>query len=174
MRGIFRVTGLLRDGFGFQFGDGATSFWSGSWCKEGPLSEKEGAWDWRNLYTLVPSELKNMVNEIQILGFGGLKDLWCWTYGDTGEYTTSSGYRWLSSQSGSYNTDISWTWLWKIDCQDKIRFLLWLMMHEAAPSNACYGLRVVWLTHLGVIVVLRLMRPIFTVFVTAPPEGICG
>ncbi|KAK7252062.1 hypothetical protein RIF29_35769 [Crotalaria pallida] len=153
MKSIFRATERLKDGFDFRFGEGNTSFWYGSWCKAGPLCEsvpyvhisdtgksirdvwRNGEWDWNSLYTTIPTETADIVNQVRILGFGELKDVWGWSGKDDGIYTASSGYKWLSHTSRNHVSDESWSWLWKISCPEKVRFLMWLMLHNAIPTN---------------------------------------
>nr|KYP74203.1 Putative ribonuclease H protein At1g65750 family [Cajanus cajan] len=153
MRGIVRATHEIRDGFKIRFGDGNSSFWFDSWsamdrlCNHVPyvhISDterkindvwKDGSWDWNSLYTLVPDNIKDMLNQVDIMGFGNVPDVWSWTARTDGEYSAASGYKWLCNKNRPLPAEGEWLWIWKIKCPEKVKVIIWLMLHVAVPTN---------------------------------------
>ncbi|KAK7260456.1 hypothetical protein RIF29_26513 [Crotalaria pallida] len=65
-----------------------------------------------------------------------LEDVWSWNFKVDGEYTAASGYRWLCQKRGGFDMEVSWSLLWKLKCPEKVRFFIWLMRHDAIPTNS--------------------------------------
>ena len=56
---------------------------------------------------------------------------------DTGPGCVSAAvmYRWLLAKEKGWDSHVDWRWLWKLKCPEKIKLLLWLVFHNALPTN---------------------------------------
>lgn len=50
--------------------------------------------------------------------------------------TTSSAYEWLNSSNLESEDHRVWQLLWRAQTPNKVKFLVWLMMHGSLPMNA--------------------------------------
>lgn len=59
-----------------------------------------------------------------------------WNPDLSGCYEDSSDYDWLIQRMGIMedNQD-SWRWVWRLPTTEKCRFLVWLICHDALPTN---------------------------------------
>ena len=64
-----------------------------------------------------------------------MDDGWCWPLGKLGCYTASSTYAWLLSQNRTWLENSNWSWIWRLHAPEKVRFLFWLILHNAIPTN---------------------------------------
>ncbi|KAK7245764.1 hypothetical protein RIF29_40613 [Crotalaria pallida] len=87
------------------------------------------------VWTLLPGDIKEEMENIHILGFSDLQDVWAWKSSVDGEYSAVKGYRWLCNKSDNLLDEVSWSWVWRIKCHEKIKFLIWLVLHNAVPTN---------------------------------------
>ncbi|KAK7268860.1 hypothetical protein RIF29_21569 [Crotalaria pallida] len=67
---------------------------------------------------------------------GEMRRMWIWSHKTDEVYKAASGYRWLCHRRGGFDMETYWSWLWKIQCSEKIKVLLWLMLHYAIPTNS--------------------------------------
>lgn len=51
-----------------------------------------------------------------------------------GTYSAKSGYSWLMGRGETRIQNTSWTWIWKINAPETIKFLIWLACHNAVPT----------------------------------------
>ncbi|KAK7244213.1 hypothetical protein RIF29_39032 [Crotalaria pallida] len=66
----------------------------------------DAGWNWDWVWTLLSGDIKEESENIHILGFSDLHD-----------------------------DEVSWSWVWRIKCHEKIKFLIWLVLHNAIPTN---------------------------------------
>ena len=95
----------------------------------------DGQWDLTRLQTVLPDRV---VQQIQLycrsLDPGNLDTL-TWKGNAEGIVTAKSLYRFLIKQENTRVTR-KWEWVWKLNCPQKIRFFVWLLLHERIPVNA--------------------------------------
>jgi hypothetical protein len=78
-----------------------------------------------------------MVNNFQAKFNPTVDEIFIWNHNKNGVYTTKSGYTWLlsSSETATANTPHhSWSWVWKLQVPEKYKFIIWLVIHDAAPT----------------------------------------
>jgi len=66
-----------------------------------------------------------------------LEDAFIWTHNKNGIYTANSGYSWMFARMNSVipsNSLLSWSWIWKLQLSEKIKFLFWLACHNSVPT----------------------------------------
>lgn len=66
-----------------------------------------------------------------------VQDSFIWARNKNGNYTTKSGYDWLLSLKETDDVSTphrSWSWIWKLHAPEKIKFFIWLIFHNAAPT----------------------------------------
>lgn len=138
-----------------RINSGNASFWYSDWTGQGRLCEsvdfvhisdtdlslnqvwQADRWALERLATSLPQELTDIINEISgpPLFNPDMKDRWVWAAHHTGQYTVASGYLWLLSSQRNFNNSQDWKWVWKISAPAKVQFLVWLVAHDALPTN---------------------------------------
>ncbi|KAI4351147.1 hypothetical protein L6164_005530 [Bauhinia variegata] len=63
------------------------------------------------------------------------EDAFIWKDNLDGEYTASSGYKWLRERLDAGVISSSWTCIWRWKIPEKIRFFVWLLCHGFIPTN---------------------------------------
>lgn len=94
----------------------------------------------KNIHAPLEEEIKAVVLQPR-----NVDDKLAWNY-NNGTATAKSFYNFLTSWNDAENEDTqqpSWRWIWKLPCPQKLRFFVWLIMHEKLPSNS-------YRTHIGV------------------------
>lgn len=83
------------------------------------------------------TSVRTMVLNIAVpMDKGDLKlDSWTWKNHVDDIYTASSSYKWLLERSRKLDTSLDWKWIWKSKAPAKIQFLIWLIVHDALPTN---------------------------------------
>ena len=87
------------------------------------------------LASWIPSGIKNTVNNLPEPDGADMDDGWCWPLGKLGCYTASSAYAWLLSRNRTWLENSNWSWIWHLHALEKVRFLFWLILHNAIPIN---------------------------------------
>lgn len=81
-----------------------------------------------------------------------------------------SGYAWLLQQHRSLDGYTAWKWVWRIPSLEKCRFLVWLICHNALPTNdlrmvrGLAGSSMCQHCHSSAETVLRCLRDCFSVW----------
>lgn len=96
---------------------------------------KEGAWRLNELFTILPSELRNKIETYPISLTDHVEDCFIWGAQGSGVYEARSVYTWLLHKNRQLDFSVDWKWVWKIPAPEKCRFLVWLMCHDALPTN---------------------------------------
>uniref|UniRef100_A0A7N2M2Q9 Uncharacterized protein n=1 Tax=Quercus lobata TaxID=97700 RepID=A0A7N2M2Q9_QUELO len=91
---------------------------------------KDGCWNWEKLSFVVPSTIKEKINEIPIPLFGESKDFISWKYTLNGEFSTTSAYK-LAKPDECQIPEFLGGWIWKLDTAPKMRHFLWLCHHRS-------------------------------------------
>jgi len=66
-----------------------------------------------------------------------LEDAFIWTHNKNGIYTANNGYSWMLARMNpviTSNSPPSWSWIWKLQLSEKIKFLFWLACHNSVPT----------------------------------------
>nr|KYP73211.1 Putative ribonuclease H protein At1g65750 family [Cajanus cajan] len=149
---IIKALPSLREGFKPHLGSGASSLWykdwsgNGLWCGKVPFvhiadTNKKvadcwvsGEWSFNALYTVLPTELINSVQQLSVGNSPLGLDHFAWRGDISGCYTAASGYRFLTPGLAAEG-DAIWKKLWRIMIPEKVKFFLWQCLHSALPTN---------------------------------------
>ncbi|GAU50504.1 hypothetical protein TSUD_409790 [Trifolium subterraneum] len=152
---IIQAKNILKDGFSWRAGSGTSSFWSSHWTTLGQLGALVPYIDIHDLqlsikdvlstnsphthilYTQLPPSVSDLINNIHIKFNDSIDDAFIWTSNKNGSYTTKSGYNWLLSLQNlvtPHNPSLSWSWIWKLQLPEKIKFFFWLACHNSVPT----------------------------------------
>nr|KYP47469.1 Putative ribonuclease H protein At1g65750 family [Cajanus cajan] len=95
---------------------------------------QQGVWNFDSLYTRLPMELANRIQQVQIPSSSIGANIFSWV-GDSSEcYTTASSFRFLLPSDHRF-TDPIWKRVWKLHILEKVKFLLWQGLHSSLPTN---------------------------------------
>ncbi|GAU42452.1 hypothetical protein TSUD_235210 [Trifolium subterraneum] len=149
---IIRAKDILKDSFSWRVGSGSSSFWFTPWTALGSLVPYVDIHDLRPsvkdvistgnphtqcLYTHLPSLVSDVINNTNFKFNDSIKDAFIWTNNKNDIYTTKSGYSWLFSLRDpvtNHNPSHSWSWIWKLQLPEKIKFFFWLACHNSSPT----------------------------------------
>lgn len=151
MKSLAQVHG----GYGWHIGNGeSVSLWFDVWLAEEPLCimvneidstevlwtvyniiSPEGVWSLYNLKTNLPCSVIHQIYKIQLPAPKSARDVQVWKSNIDGLPTASSFFKFLSYEDLDLSPQ-SWAWIWKLDCPQKLRFFVWLIMHDCLPVNA--------------------------------------
>lgn len=143
----------MKNGYTWRAGSGNSSFWYSNWSTHGILSSQVPFVDihdiqlsvhdvitndghhTQRLYTSLPPDLEDTINNTRILFNPSIKDVFMWPHNKNDIYSNKSGYNWLLSSHAAVNHQtVSWNWIWRLKAPEKIKFLIWLACHEAVPT----------------------------------------
>lgn len=152
---ILKASKQLADGFFYKIGDGSTSFWYTPWLYKEPLSSLvpfvdihdvelricdvwvNGSWQLDALYTRLPNEVINKLQQINPRLVNGLVDTWVWGECSSGTYSVRSVYHmFINIENPQQDHQLHWAWLWKLKLPSNIQFFLWELCHHAIPTRA--------------------------------------
>nr|KYP32892.1 Putative ribonuclease H protein At1g65750 family [Cajanus cajan] len=140
----------LRDGFLPKLNDGRSSLWYKDWTGLGCLCKlvdyvhisdthlkvldvyTDDSWNFNCLRTQLPSQLLDQLSSFPGPSNISAQDCFVWSASTSGVYSTRSAYALLK---GTTNDTIQWRKVWKSKLPEKIKFLLWLLLHQALPTN---------------------------------------
>jgi hypothetical protein len=64
-------------------------------------------------------------------------DLLIWEPAISGTYSAKSAYTWLLDKDNNrLHRDSNWSWIWKLQISENIRFFVWLIVHGKIPNNS--------------------------------------
>lgn len=153
-RGILDARKLLRAGVIWRIGDGQnTKFWIDRWISDGSLDKlttnpfpetmetltvsqalnPDGTWCLEILEALLPSQIVTKIRSIPRPITAPLPDQIYWSETADGRFTVKSAFELQQSASASRPGD--WKWIWRIPCIERIRTLIWLIMHDKLLTN---------------------------------------
>ena len=145
----------VHGGYRWRIGNGVSvSLWFDAWVYEEPLCAvvdkinpddilctisyiitPERAWHLQSLKTALPQSVINQIYKIQLHVARDTRDVPMWKGNVDGIPTAHSFYKFLSYDELDLPSS-AWAWIWKIDCPQKLRFFVWLVMHDRLPVNA--------------------------------------
>lgn len=79
--------------------------------------------------------MHDLISQVQVDSYTLHADGWVLTNSSFGTYTSANGYKWLLDSSISPMRETSWTWFWRFKISEKVRVLLWLILHGVLRSN---------------------------------------
>ncbi|KAJ1430774.1 Ribonuclease H-like superfamily [Sesbania bispinosa] len=144
----------LQAGFDPKINDGFSSFWYEDWTGHGKLCNavdyvhisdtdlrvfdvfSPDVWDFRHLFTPLPPEFSHIFADIPGPTLLNSPDCFIWAPSPSGVYSTWSAYAWLRESPAPHDDSTPWKKFWKCKLSEKIKFLLWLILHKALPTNA--------------------------------------
>lgn len=143
------------EGYLMKLNSGDTSFWYSDWTGMGSLCQlvdyvnisdtnlhinqvwDSGTWKFSNMATQLPDDIKDFISQMVVPShiIPDMPDRWIWSGNSRGTYSAASGYRWLLSISRTFHEDEDWRWEWRASAPAKVQLLLWLILHDALPTN---------------------------------------
>lgn len=103
-------------------------------CTVVDILNSEGQWVVSRIHLVLPSRVlqqiqsyKRHLDPCEIVAY-------IWKENADGIVTARSLYNFLTSKDESRDSR-KWTWVWKLTCPQKIRFLVRLLLHERLPVN---------------------------------------
>lgn len=154
-RGILKAMSALREGFGMRLNAGNSSLWYTDWRGTRAICNSldyvhisdtrvhlrdvwdNGQWCLDQLYTPLPDHIKQEIINTSVPHHpnDNIPDCWVWNGNHDGIYKASTGYGWLIERSREWNASGDWKWVWRAAASAKVQFLLWLISHDALPTN---------------------------------------
>ena len=137
-------------------GSSKLSFWHDNWTMSGPLrsaiqspllEEEEillvkdfngpGRWDWSKLSFLLPKsilmELKSIPHSTLV---SSMEDRLIWSGTSHGDFDLKSAY-YLAMNFQDSPTPFSGQWVWKMETLLRIKFFIWLCLHDSIGMGVC-------------------------------------
>lgn len=149
-----RARDSIRDGFKFKLGNRLTSIWYQDWTGRGKIAEhldfvhisdtnlklrdlvQNNSWSLDRLSTMLPPEMSACFSAVNPHIEPNSADIWYWEGSTTGAYSVKDGYAWLYNHLHQQQVLEDWKWVWKLQVPEKVRYFIWLCLHEALPINA--------------------------------------
>lgn len=94
-----------------------------------------GSWDVSILNTVIPPPLEFQLLQVVPSLVSSIDDHWVWKFSRQGLYTARDAYSWLCSSTGQVPQPGSWTWIWKVRAQKKVRVFIWFIAHDILQVN---------------------------------------
>lgn len=124
-----------------------TSFWFDKWLPIGPLKNHifgplplhaenfkvAGNWNWQLLQFSFPREIIHMMVGTPRNSLGSHEDRISWEPNSNGVFSLKSAYHLVSGKIS--NPLAAFNWIWKLTCHPRKKFFIWLIRHNAIPSN---------------------------------------
>ncbi|KAK4477283.1 hypothetical protein RD792_016497 [Penstemon davidsonii] len=153
-KGVVRSLKEVERCIRWRIGDGSTiSVWRDLWVGKEPLAKalegeiheedlnlnvaqiinEHGLWDRRNLRTVVPDSTWDMIRDMPLPLELNRVDKRIWSGTSNGGFSCKSAYGCLNRTET--NSMESWDWLWRIKCPERIRFFLWICLHNSLATN---------------------------------------
>lgn len=92
-----------------------------------------GGGDLNTIKTMIPSHLLTKIRNIQLNG-SREEDKIVWKGSKGGIISSKSFFQFLSKEDDE-QPDFNWNIIWKLDCPQKLRFFMWLVVHGRLPTN---------------------------------------
>lgn len=142
----------ISGGFKFLVGSGDSNVWGAPWLVGGPLGPRlpyihisdtnfrikdlfeDNSWKLDKLHTPIPEAIAK-----EFKGFGPLvthpeaMDGWGWGDPKCPSYTVRSGYNFIIRNFTPPAR--SWLSIWRLPAPEKVQLLIWLIVHDALPTN---------------------------------------
>ena len=94
-----------------------------------------GNWRLEGISTQLDSDVRQRIQNLRIWLHLSLEDCWAWLQDSSSSYTVSSSYWWIYRRMFAVSPSQGWNWVWRLPTTEKCRFLVWLALHNADPTN---------------------------------------
>jgi len=84
----------------------------------------------------LPSEVTSSIQSLQPTFVTSVEDCWVWSENLSGEYTTRSGFHWLSFANQDHGSGGHWNWIWKLPLAASVQFFMWQVCHKSLPTKS--------------------------------------
>ncbi|KAJ1376166.1 Ribonuclease H domain [Sesbania bispinosa] len=155
-KGILKAKEALRNGFMMKLGTSQISVWYDDWTGLGKLCDlvpyvhisdsnllvndlwRSGTWSLDHLATVIPNEVKHVISCLPIPTENTTMSVgWHWKFSLDGLYSSKHGYSWLQNHDHDMHNSAQgiWRWIWHLAAPEKVRFMLWLALHDSLPTK---------------------------------------
>lgn len=87
-----------------------------------------------DLYTPLPDNITQSISSMHFVFNEHIQDCFIWEGNLDGTYTAKTSYKWLLNKNQGWSSTLEWSWIWKLPCPEKIKFLIWLAWHDSTPT----------------------------------------
>lgn len=141
----------------WDIGNGCNiNFWDDVWLPDltrvrskifGPLNKNEnhlkiknlirdGTWSLNSISFCFPPDIELLIRSIHIPQCHNAPDKITWGLTSNSAFSVKSAYHMLNASSIDFNTPTpNFTWIWKINCPNKIKYFLWLCNHGKMKTS---------------------------------------
>ncbi|KAF7835740.1 ribonuclease H [Senna tora] len=156
-KGILKARSRLSPGFVKRIGNGRTTrLWKDTWIGDAPLWDSldevmqanvqeeafvdsiimENEWMLEDLLPWCPPKIIEEILTIHIPSHHFRSDILVWKGTANGKYSAQNGYAFLSNYYQNMETNVQWKKIWRLRCEESVRHFVWLLCHNAIPTNS--------------------------------------
>jgi hypothetical protein len=151
-RSITKAAAILKSGFITRVGCGNVSLWYARWLHKGRLCDRlpfvhisdttlqicdvvqSEIWNFNLLATQIPLDIRLEMQSVILNNASA--DLLIWEPAISDTYSAKSAYTWvLDKDDNRLPHDPNWSWIWKLQVSENIRFFVWLIVHGKISNN---------------------------------------
>ncbi|KAJ8443337.1 hypothetical protein Cgig2_015818 [Carnegiea gigantea] len=96
--------------------------------------EPDSGWQWVELRDLLPANTLQRIASFQVYPDAGIEDTILWGKMNSGEFSIQPAIDILRDEELGEDQD-KWSAIWKVKAPQKMKFLLWVVMHGALMTN---------------------------------------
>lgn len=152
-RSIIKGRAVIEGGASWRVGDGKSlSFWADWWVGKKPLGLdmeidiakgnsnakisdfllQNNSWDITKLQEYLSEEQVEMIQAIPIASEEGATDSLWWQHTPVGNFSVKTIYDLIAGNDDRMEED---AWVWKLDCLEKHKAFMWLMVKDQILTN---------------------------------------
>ncbi|KAJ8444644.1 hypothetical protein Cgig2_023707 [Carnegiea gigantea] len=160
-RGILESSQYIKQGSHMEVGNGRSAkFWHQSWALSKPLSQfciapipsqivdykvedfwdDELGWKWHLFTNLLPTNILKMIATHRLTPGDDCDDFLVWDGSDSGRFSIKSMLKLIRINQPEEHDQI-WDKVWKVHAPQRMRFFLWLVVHDRLMTNSNRFLR---------------------------------
>ncbi|XP_019158195.1 PREDICTED: uncharacterized protein LOC109154910 [Ipomoea nil] len=145
-RSIIKGRSIIETGARWRVGSGdSLDFWSDWWVSDKPIGlgatvnipnhlcnvkvsefiTQQRTWDVNRLLDFLPPDLVNQIRAIPIPIDDTTEDKLTWPDKTIGTFSVLSAFKHIAGHS---TEEESWDWMWKLNCIEKVKSFLWLLL----------------------------------------------
>ncbi|GLT95628.1 hypothetical protein SLE2022_132990 [Rubroshorea leprosula] len=155
---ILRCNDVLHLGIRWRVGSGnSINLWQDIWVGDSKLQDvvenpippnlldfkvsniisPNQSWDITCLQHLLPNHLLNLIIAIPLPIAGSVNDGVYWQGSLNGEFSVKFAFLLIQqSRLNDLLNGIHWTWIWKLDCAERIKMFVWLLFRGVVQTNS--------------------------------------
>ncbi|KAL2941204.1 hypothetical protein RDABS01_029554, partial [Bienertia sinuspersici] len=154
-KGLVENAKFISEGAQTAVGNGkSTLFWDHKWATNKPLIDlavKEvpqhclgaiveemwcntNGWKWDEFVKYLPLSVLKLIQSHELTPNEEVEDLLFWNGATSGGFTIKSVLKIIRQEDDQPNDD-AWEWVWSAPAQNRVKFFLWLVMHDRILSN---------------------------------------